>query len=63
MADGVFAGTVAVVEELIISSLANRTSSTSAAAEKSPIVGLATIGFVSLSLGKIVTGVEATWFL
>ena len=53
-------GTVSVVKELPISSPANRTSPTSAAAEKSPVVGLATLEFVSLSLGKDVIGVQAT---
>ena len=55
MADAV--GTVAVFEELVIYPLANNTSPTSAAAGESPLVGLATLESVSLSLGKIVTGV------
>ena len=55
MADAV--GTVTVFEELVIYPLANKTSPTSAAAGESPLVGLATLESVSLSLGKIVTGV------
>ena len=62
MADEVSAGTVAVVEELVISPPANKTLPTSAATEGSPVVGLATLESVSFPLGKIVTGVEATWF-
>ena len=62
MADAVSAETVAVVEELVTSPPANRTTPTSAAAEESPVVGLATLEPVSFSLGKIVTGAEATWF-
>ena len=64
MTDAVSAGTVEVVEKLVVSPPANRTSPTSAAAqaEESPVVGLATLESVSFSLGKIFTGVEATWF-
>ena len=55
MADAV--GIVAVVEDLVISPPANRTSPTSAATGESPVVGLATLESVSFSLGKIVTDV------
>ena len=62
MANAVSVETVAVVEELVISPPANRTSPTSTAAEESPVVGLTTLESVSFSLGKIVAGVEATRF-
>ena len=60
MADAV--GTVAVVKELTIFHLANRTSPTSAAAGKSLVVDLATLKSVSFSLGKNVIGIQATRF-
>ena len=62
MAGTVSVGTLSVVEELVVSPSSNRTSPTSAAAEKSPVVGLATLECVSFSLSKIVTDVEATSF-
>ena len=62
MTNAVSTGTVVVVEELVISPPANRTSPTSATTGESPIVGLAALESVLFSLGKIVTGVEATWF-
>ena len=62
MADAVSAGTVAAIEELVISPPANRASPTSAVAEGSPVVGLTTLESISFSLGKTVTGVEATLF-
>ena len=62
MADAVSAGTLAAVEELVISHPANRTSSTSAVVEENTVVGLVALGSVSFSLGHTVTGVEATWF-
>ena len=62
MADTVSAGALTVVEELVIVPSVNRTSPTSTAAEKSLLMGLATLEPLSLSLGKIATGVEVTWF-
>ena len=62
MADTVSAGALTVVEELVIVPSVNRTLPTSTAAEKSLLMGLATLESLSLSLGKIVTGVEVTWF-
>ena len=62
MANAVSAGTVAVVEELFISPPANRALPTSAAAEESPVVDLAALKSKSFSVGKVVTGVEASWF-
>ena len=61
MVDAVFAGTVVVVEELGIYPPAKRTPPTSATAEKSPVVGLAALEPVSFSLGKVATGMGATW--
>ena len=62
MADAVSSGTVAVVEELVTSTPANRASPTSATTKESPVVGMAALESVSISLGKVVTGVGATWF-
>ena len=62
MVDAVSVRTLAAVEELVISPPANRTSSTSAVAEENAIVGLVALGSVPFSLGKTVTGKEATWF-
>ena len=62
MVDAIFLGTLAVVEDLVISPPAKSTSPTSVAAEESPVVGLATLESVSFSLGKIVKCVEATRF-
>ena len=62
MADAVSSGTVAVVEELVTSTPANRASPTSATTKESPVVGMAALESVSISLGKVVTGGGATWF-
>ena len=42
---------------------ANRISPTPTAAEEDPVVGLSTLGFVSLSLGKIVTALSLLGFV
>ena len=55
-------GTVAVVEELVSTPPANRTSPTSAAAGEIPVMDPASVESVSFSLGKIETDVGATWF-
>ena len=55
-------GTVAVVEEFAISSPANPTSPTSAAAGESLVVDLATLEPVSFYLGNNVVGVHTTRF-
>ena len=62
LAEAVSAGTVAIVEEPVISPPADSTLSTSAAAEESAVLGLAALESVSFFLGKIVTGVETAWF-
>ena len=62
MAEAVSAGTVAVVEELVICPPANRIPLTLATAEESPVVGLTALESVSFSLGEVVTGVGATSF-
>ena len=62
MADTVFAETVAVIEELVVSRPDNKASPSSAAAEESPVVSLATLESVSFSHGKNVKGIEATQF-
>ena len=56
------AGTLAVVEGLVTSPPAKRSSSISAAAEEDAVVDLFVLGSVSFSLDNTVTGVEAIWF-
>ena len=61
--DALSGGTVAIIEELVISLSVNRISPTSTAAEEDPVVGLATLGFVSFSPGKIVTMLSLLGFV
>ena len=60
MADEI--GTVAIVEEFVISPPPNWTSPTSAEAGENLLLGLATLKSVSFYLGKHFIYVQTTWF-